>query len=218
MCRLSQRAGPVFSDKGFCFTTSFISFFVTTDPLWTIGALSTIEINQLMRGLVAKSVTSLYAPFMFSWSRILIELFAFPSEMDQQRHFIAGYNECAREVQLYLLRSTEVSPQAKAQMLSHISATPQEITPGPTMVNQTKPNEISFTATKPSFSPIMSAYPSPPASPVYMQTSTETMSKELRNALYLENRASSSQDTFDQKKQISVSNPNQRLWRPWQSA
>ena len=123
--------------------------------------------------------------------------------MDQQRHFIAGYNECAREVQLYLLRSTEVSPQAKAQMLSHISATPQEITPRQTTVNQSKPNEIAFTVTKPSFSPIMSAYPSPPASPVYTQTSTETMSKELRNALYVENRASTSHDIFEQQKQVT---------------
>ena len=138
--------------------------------------------------------------------------------MDQQRHFIAGYNECAREVQLYLFRSTEVSPQAKAQMLSHISATPQEVTPRPTMVNQSKPSEIAFTVTKPSFSPIMSAYPSPPASPVYIPTSTETVSKELRNAPYLENRASNSQDIFEQKKQITVSSPNQRLWRPWQSS
>ncbi|XP_065067390.1 transcription factor HES-2-like [Rhopilema esculentum] len=142
------------------------------------------------------------------------------STNDTEQHFVAGYNECAREVQSYLLRSNEVNPQVKARMLSHISAPPQEMTSRSNLHSQGKRDEHAFVAGKPGFSPVISAYPSPPASPVGVllarvphSPNETTSSPEFQWTSYLENRLSSSQERQGLKKSFS----SQRLWRPWQS-
>jgi len=135
------------------------------------------------------------------------------NEIEQQRNFIAGYNECAREVQHYLLRSAEVSPQVKARMLTHISATPQEINTAPLSC----PSKEASLPTKPSYSQVTSLYPSPPASPI-TNTNTarfvnaSTNSTSLQKSPSSENRASNFQD-YDKKQPLS----EKSIWRPWVS-
>ena len=158
-------------------------------------------------------MSTLYLCYKF----LTMPILAF-SEIDQQRNFVSGYNECAREVQLYLLRSAEVSSQVKARMLSHISTSPQEINtraPSRTEINE------SPMAAKTGYSQILSSYPSPPASPIAVmndprlnnQPTKKLFAGDFHRNISTENRALNFQD-LDRR---PISAPGKPLWRPWLS-
>ena len=153
------------------------------------------------------------------WCNFVLLYFA---DIEQQHHFVAGYNECAREVQMYLLRSNEVTPQVKARMLSHIATSPQDSNPRQSMNYTPKRDESSFKS-KTSFTPLISVYPSPPASPIGMGHSRLNLNSPMESHEISWTSSSYSNESGSivnniEKKDISNNHVNQELWRPWQIA
>eukprot|EP00794_Sanderia_malayensis_P006168 gene6168-6879_t len=156
-------------------------------------------------------------------------------EFDQHRNFLAGYNECAREVQQYLLRTDDVSPTIKARMLTHISTSPPDQPSSPLMECSPKENAISTTTplTQHSFvktsyaqQQATSVYPSPPASPVSNQHNRPLMmmmmnasAPNMQMCYSSENKASNFQHSYVTPAPTKKKQPlsDKSIWRPWVS-
>lgn len=135
--------------------------------------------------------------------------------MEQQHHFFAGYNECAREVQMYLLQSNEVNPQVKARMLSHI-ATPSQNT----STSLSFPDELDeFSCKSHSYSPLASLYPSPPASPVGLSRGTSKSQNPIHDLSWsaYPTEKGRALKIIPKKEEKKIDQTNQELWRPWQN-
>lgn len=142
----------------------------------------------------------------------------FLTDVEQQQHFAAGYNECAREVQMYLLRSKDVTPQIKARMLSHIAASPPDMNSSKPSINYSMKREESLYKAKTNHSSLISVYPSPPASPtgfghVRMSLKSPTDSPWASMCASNDTRFLNTVE----KKDDAPNNVSHELWRPWQS-
>ena len=139
-------------------------------------------------------------------------------DMEQQQHFAAGYNECAREVQMYLLRSKDVTPQIKARMLSHIAASPPDMNSSKHLINYPMKREESLYKAKTSYSPLISVYPSPPASPTGLGHVRMTLKSPTESPW---TSMCTTNDTRHlntiEKKDDTPKHVSHELWRPWQS-
>ena len=148
-------------------------------------------------------------------------------ELEQQAHFLTGYNECAREVQLYLLRATDVTPQIKAQMLSHIASAHKNVDLSPLNSCGDGRENLMTSVSSPSNSPILlRSFPSPPASPVSPQKEhlpsqdefLKTFSKDTSfNTTVNSPLTMSSRQVFFNTHTNQQQQSSRGLWRPWLS-
>ena len=138
---------------------------------------------------------------------------------EQNQHFAAGYSECAREVQMYLLRSNDVTPHVKARMLSHIATSPPDMTSSKLSVNYPmKVEEVAFKP-KPVIPTSYSLYPSPPASPtalghVNMNLKSTAQTPWTQFCTIRDNRL---EHACERKDDQTSNHFSQELWRPWQN-
>ena len=163
---------------------------------------------------ILKSIVYFYKELT---TEVLIAIFHLCiTDAQQQQHFAAGYNECAREVQMYLLRSNDVSPQVKARMLSHISTSPPDMSSSKPSMNYPMKREEPLYKANNTFPPLISVYPSPPSSPTglgHIRINLKSPSESQWVPMCTSNDNRSANTTINRKDD----SPSQELWRPWQS-
>lgn len=122
---------------------------------------------------------------------------------------------------MYLLRSNEVSPHVKARVLSHIATPSSEGTARSSMNYTNKRDETVFSTTS-SFSPVVSVYPSPPASPIGLAHNriglkSPKESHEISCTSLATDRSRTLNVVEKKDEKRAINNVNQELWRPWLS-